>query len=46
MALFYLSKNHMQVSNCIAQWLLLFMEFDILVVYELGKSHTIVDVLS
>ncbi len=22
-----------QVSNCIAQWLLLFMEFDILVVY-------------
>ncbi len=45
MALVYL-VNKPQVSRRIARWLLLFLEYDFIVVYKLNKSHVIVDALS
>ncbi len=45
MALVYLiNKPH--VSGCIARWLLLFLEYEFTVVYKLGYTHVVVDVLS
>jgi hypothetical protein len=34
------------VSKRITKWLLLFLEYEFIVVYKLGKTHVIVDVLS
>jgi hypothetical protein len=45
MALLYLIKKP-QVFGHIAQWLLLFLEYDFSVLYKLNKPHSIVDVLS
>jgi hypothetical protein len=45
MALVYL-VNKPQVSGRIAQWLLLFLEYDFTVVYKPGKTHGVVDALS
>jgi hypothetical protein len=45
MALVYLvHKPH--VSRRITKWLLLFLEYNFIVVYKLGKTHVIIDVLS
>lgn len=38
--------NKLQVFGHIAQWLLLFLEYDFRVVYKPWRSHTIVDGLS
>ncbi len=38
MALMYL-VNKPQVSKKIAKWLLLFLEYDLKIVYKLGRSH-------
>jgi hypothetical protein len=45
MALHYLVKKP-QVSSQITRWLLLFLKYDFSVVYKLGKSHSIMEVLS
>jgi hypothetical protein len=45
MALVYL-VNKPQVSWNITWWLLLFLEYDFIVVYKLSKIHVVVDVLS
>ncbi len=45
MALVYL-VNKPHVLRRIARWLLLFLEYDYTVVYKLGKTHVVVDVLS
>ncbi len=45
MALMYL-VNKPQVSKKIAKWLLLFLEYDLKIVYKLGRSHLMVDALS
>jgi hypothetical protein len=45
MALVYL-VNKPQVSGRIAQWLLLFLEYDFTVVYKPGKTHGIAEALS
>jgi hypothetical protein len=45
MALVYL-VNKPQVSRKIARWLLLFLEYDFIVVYKLSKIHVVVDALS
>jgi hypothetical protein len=45
MALIYL-VNKPQVSRKIVRWLLLFLEYDFIVVYKLGKNHVVVDALS
>jgi len=45
MALIYL-VNKPHVSRRIAKWLLLFLEYDFIVVYKLGNNHVVVDVLS
>jgi hypothetical protein len=45
MALLYLIKKP-QVFGHIVRWIVLFLEYDFLMVYKLGKSHSIVDVLS
>jgi hypothetical protein len=45
MALVYL-VNKRQISWRIVRWLLLFLEYDFTIVYELGKFHVIVDALS
>jgi hypothetical protein len=34
-----------QVLGIIVRWLLLFLEHDFIVVYKLGKTHVVVDVL-
>jgi hypothetical protein len=34
------------VSRRIARWLLLFLEYEFTVVYKLGRTHVVVDVLS
>jgi hypothetical protein len=45
MALFYLVKKP-QVYGQIAQWLLLSLEYDFLMIYKPKKSHSVVDALS
>jgi hypothetical protein len=45
MALVYL-VNKRQISWRIVRWLLLFLEYDFTIVYELGKFHVIIDALS
>jgi len=44
MALVYL-VNKPQVSGRITKWLLLFLEYDFIVVYKLGKIHVITNAL-
>jgi hypothetical protein len=45
MALLYL-VNKPQVSGKIAKWLLLFLKYEFIVVYKLGRTHVVADVLS
>ena len=45
MALVYI-VNKLKVSSRIAQWLLLFLEYNFIMVYKLDKTHGIVDALS
>jgi len=45
MALIYL-VNKPQLFGRIARWLLLFLEYEFIVVYEPSKMHVVVDVLS
>jgi hypothetical protein len=45
MALMYL-VNKPYVSGRITRWLLLFLEYEFIVVYKPGKTHVVVDVLS
>jgi hypothetical protein len=45
MALVYL-VNKPQVSQRITRWLLLFLEYEFIVVYKLGRIDVVVDVLS
>jgi len=45
MALVYL-VNKPQVSGTTPRWLLLFLEYDFIIVYKLGRSHVVDDVLS
>jgi hypothetical protein len=45
MALVYL-VNKPQFSRKIPRWLLLFLEYDFIIVYKLGKTHVIIDELS
>jgi hypothetical protein len=45
MTLVYL-VNKPQVLGRIARWLLLFFEYDLKVVYKLGRTHVVVDALS
>jgi hypothetical protein len=45
MALVYL-VNKPHVTRRIAIWLLLFLEYEFIIVYKLGKTHVVVDVLS
>jgi hypothetical protein len=44
MALVYL-VNRPQVLGRIIRWLLLFLEYDFIVVYKLGRTHVIVNAL-
>ncbi len=44
LAFMYLIKKPW-VSNMITKWLLLFLENDFLIIYKLGQSHLVVDVL-
>jgi hypothetical protein len=44
MALVYL-VNKPQVSSRVVRWLLLFLEYDFIVVYKLGKTHVVTNVL-
>jgi len=43
-ALLYLVQKP-QVLGKITHWLLFFLEYDFLVIYKLGRSHFVVDVL-
>ncbi len=43
-ALAYL-VNKPHVSRRIARWLLLFLEYEFTIVYKLGRTHVVVDVL-
>jgi hypothetical protein len=45
MALVYL-VNKPQVSQRLIRWLLLFLEYDFIVIYKLNKTHVVIDVLS
>jgi len=45
MALVYL-VNKPQISNWIARWLLLFLEYDFKIIYKLCRSHLMADALS
>ncbi len=45
MALVHL-VNKAQVSGRIIRWLLLFLEYEFIVVYKLGRTHVVVDALS
>jgi hypothetical protein len=45
MALIYL-VNKPQVLGKIARWLLLFLEYDFIIVYKLGKIHVIANALN
>ncbi len=38
--------NKPYVSGRITRWLLLFLEYEFIVVYKPGKTHVVVDVLS
>jgi hypothetical protein len=38
--------NKPQVLSRIARWLLLFLEYEFIVVYKLGRTHVVVDALS
>lgn len=38
--------NKPQVSRCIIQWLFLFLEYNLKVIYKPTKSHNVVDALS
>jgi hypothetical protein len=44
MALVYL-VNKPQVLGRISRWLLLFLEYELTIVYKLGRTHVVVDVL-
>jgi hypothetical protein len=44
-ALLYFVQK-LQVLGRITWWLLFFLEYDFLVIYKLGRSHSMVDVLS
>jgi hypothetical protein len=44
MALLYLVRK-LQVLGRITRWLFFFLEYDFLVIYKLGRSHSMVDVL-
>ncbi len=35
-----------QVSRIIARWLLLFFEYDFIIVYKLSRTHVVADALS
>jgi hypothetical protein len=45
MALVYLI-NKQQVSRKITRWLLLFLEYDFIVMYKLGRIHVVTNALS
>jgi hypothetical protein len=45
MALVYF-VNKPQVSKRIARWLILFLEYDFIIVYKLGKTHVVTNALS
>ncbi len=45
MALVYL-VNKPHVSRRIVRWLLLFLEYEFIIVYKLGKTHVVVDASS
>ncbi len=45
MALVYL-VNKPQVSERISKWLLLFLEYDFIVVYKLSRTHVVANALS
>ncbi len=45
MTLVYL-VNKPQMSGRIVRWLLLFLEYEFIVVYKPGRTHVVVDVLS
>jgi len=45
MALVYL-VNKPQMLGRIARWLLLFLEYEFILVYKLGRTHVVVNVLS
>ncbi len=45
MVLIYL-VNKPQVSKRITRWLLLFLEYDFIIIYKLGKTHVVADALS
>jgi hypothetical protein len=45
MAIVYL-VNKPQVYGKIIRWLLLFMDYDFIIVYKPGRSHLIIDALS
>jgi hypothetical protein len=45
MALAYL-VNKPQVFGRITEWLLLFLEYEFIIIYKLGRTHVVVNVLS
>jgi hypothetical protein len=45
MALIYL-VNKPHVFERITKWLLLFLEYEFIVIYKLGRTHVVADVLS
>jgi hypothetical protein len=45
MALVYL-VNKSQVLGRIIRWLLLFLEYDLIIVYKLGRIHVVANALS
>ncbi len=45
MVLMYL-VNKPLVSGRIARWLLLFLEYEFIIVYKLGRTHVVADALS
>ncbi len=45
MVLIYL-VNKPHVSGMLTRWILLFMEYDFKIVYKLGRSHLMADVLN
>jgi hypothetical protein len=45
MALVYL-VNKPQISERIARWLLLFLEYDFIILYKPGKTHVVTNALS
>ncbi len=45
MALMYL-VNKLHVSNMLAKWLLLFLKYNFKIIYKLGRSHLMANVLN